>query len=234
MWSLTREKMRAIGHRGCRGPHQENSLQAIQWAFDNGAWAVEVDVWLVDGELALIHDRRAQAYLGATGFVKNVPMAKLREVMEVPTLSDALHFIPANKAINVEIKDSDALEGCLNLVKRYVELGHIRWDQVLFSSFDHRILAELKQRNKRAHIAPLFADIPLQICGYASRLGAVAINMDVNCLDRETVEQAHAHGLAVYVYTVDCAIDVDMLTDWGVDGIFVDDVAWYMGYRHDQ
>lgn len=233
MWELSRQKMRAIGHRGCRGLHQENSLQAIQWAYENGAWAVEVDVWLIDGELVLIHDRRAHAYTGATGFIKNIPLSKLREVMEVPTLDDALHFVPTNRAINVEIKDPDALDPLINLVSRYVELGYIRWEQMLFSSFDHRILADLKRVHHRANIAPLFANIPLQICGYASRLDAVAINMDVECIDLETVEQAHNYGLAVYVYTVNCAIDVDMLSSWGVDGIFCDDVAWYMAYRHD-
>jgi len=31
---------------------------------------------------------------------------------------------------------------------------------------------------------------------------------------------------------VNCAIDVDMLADWEVDGIICDDVAWLMAYRH--
>ena len=233
MWGVSQNKMRAIGHRGCRGPHQENSLQAIQWAYDNGAWAVEVDVWLIDGEPVLIHDRRAHAYVGATGYIKNVALNRLRQVMEVPNLDDALHFVPRNRAINIELKDPEALESVALLIERYCKLGHLRWHQVLFSSFDHRLIVDLKKRCPLANIAPLFAGITLNICQYAQEMGAIAINVDVDCIDEETVRQAHDVGLAVYVYTVNCAIDVDTLTAWGVDGIFCDDVAWYQAYRHD-
>jgi|GEM_PF-4922031 len=232
MWSLSKQKMRAIGHRGCRGPHQENSFAAIQWAYSNGAWAVEVDLWLIQGELVLIHDRRAHAYNGATGLIKNVALEKLRKIMEIPSLDYVLRHVPPQRGINIEIKDPEALLPMIELIVDHVKAGLIRWEQMLFSSFDHRILAKLKQQHNEAQIAPLFAGIPLDICRYANQMGATSINMDVDCLDLQTVQQAHKEGLAVNVYTVNCAIDVDMLADWEVDGIICDDVAWLMAYRH--
>ncbi|MBU2112393.1 MAG: glycerophosphodiester phosphodiesterase, partial [Gammaproteobacteria bacterium] len=48
--------MQIIAHRGASGDYPENTILAIEQAIAQGADAVEIDVFAVDGELIVIHD----------------------------------------------------------------------------------------------------------------------------------------------------------------------------------
>ncbi len=51
-------------------------------------------------------------------------------------------------------------------------------------------------------------------------MGAEALNPWIGLARRELIEEAHAEGLAVYVFTVDAEEDMRRLLDLGVDGLF--------------
>lgn len=56
----------------------------------------------------------------------------------------------------------------------------------------------------------------------ANKLGAVSVNLWFQPLSKDFVEQAHAKGLAVLVYTVNKEADLLASAEMGVDGIFTD------------
>ncbi|MCA9926236.1 MAG: glycerophosphodiester phosphodiesterase, partial [Anaerolineales bacterium] len=61
--------MLCIGHRGAMGHAPENTLLAVQTALDMGADWVEVDVYVVEGELVVIHDATLERTTNGSGNV---------------------------------------------------------------------------------------------------------------------------------------------------------------------
>jgi glycerophosphoryl diester phosphodiesterase len=224
-WAHSSNDFKLIGHRGCRGRYQENSLQAIRWAYQANASAVEVDVWHIDQELVLIHDRRASQYLPNDDLITETSLLDLRAVMDVPSLNQALMIVPKKLGFNIEIKDSGIELACIKAVNKLIDLGYITWDQLLFSCFDHRVLKTLKGYEPRANIGLLFSGIINDIAQYSTSMQACSVNLDLGCIDRTTVKSLLAKDLAVYVYTVNNPKDAKLMREWGVSGIFCDDVA---------
>ncbi len=128
-----------VAHRGSGhadndpdGP-PENTLAAIRYGFEQGADAVEVDVWrTADGELVLHHDLTSDRTTGLAGFeIPNVTYAELKaagaglwkharwEAEYVPTLAEAAALVPAGRSLVVEIEQGpDVVPACLEAVAR--------------------------------------------------------------------------------------------------------------------
>ena len=56
----------------------------------------------------------------------------------------------------------------------------------------------------------------------ARRVRAVAVNPALRYVTRGFVEDAHRHGLKVFVYTVNDPADLARMRTLGVDGVFTD------------
>lgn len=122
-----------IAHRGSGhaandpdGP-PENTLAAIRYGFEQGADAVEVDVWrTADGELVLHHDLTSDRTTGLPGFeIPSVTYAELKaagagswkharwQAEYVPTLSEAAALVPAARTLVVEVEQGpDVVPAC--------------------------------------------------------------------------------------------------------------------------
>jgi glycerophosphoryl diester phosphodiesterase len=72
-------ELMVIAHRGYAAVFPENTLVAVRGAFDRGADAVEVDVWLSsDREPIVIHDGTVDRTTDGTGTVTNMTSEALR------------------------------------------------------------------------------------------------------------------------------------------------------------
>ncbi len=91
----------------------------------------------------------------------------------------------------------------------------------LFSSFYDPVLERLRALSPAARIALLVSRrYPARAVERALALGAEALNPEAWLVDAALVGEAHAAGLAVYVYTVDDPGEMARLLDLGVDGLF--------------
>ena len=94
-------------------------------------------------------------------------------------------------------------------------------EHTLFSSFSDPVLAELRSFSPDVRLAllldPRFAE---GLFDRAEAVGAEAVNPHFSMVDADLVGEAHARGLAVYVYTVDDPQQMRSLFELGVDGIF--------------
>lgn len=210
-----------IAHRGASLTRPENSIEAFQEARRLGADMVELDVRrTADGVLVVHHD---PAVAGAR------PLATLRDEEvhgEIPRLDDAIAAcLPA--AINIEVKndpdepDWDETRSVATAVAAFVADRGIH-DRVLVSSFDVASVDRVREVDPAIPTAMLTmnSDGAVEEC---VRHGHGALHPFFALVTPALVEEAHAAGLAVNVWTVDDAELMGELVAMGVDGIFTND-----------
>jgi glycerophosphoryl diester phosphodiesterase len=150
-----------IAHRGASGHAPENTLIAVRRAMEMRAEMVEVDILLSkDGIPVLLHDPSLDRTTNGTGFVTDYTLEELKRLdagswfgeqfvgERIPTVDELLEFCKGKMALNLEIKTqavTDTLEGgivemVVNLVRKH---GMER--NVIFSSFDPRVIVQLKK-----------------------------------------------------------------------------------------
>jgi glycerophosphoryl diester phosphodiesterase len=250
---------RVLAHRGFAGVAPENTVAAALAAARADADAVEVDAMpCAEGTPVVFHDDRLDGVGGSrgvtdgSGVVWETPGEAVRgaDVLDsgetVPSLSELAAALPADVALNVELKRPgspatwerqsgtrpddpwnpfadavlDALAGCAN--------------DVLFSSFSEAALAAVRDRAPDAPVAVLFADDPAAGLERARRLDAEAIHPALDLVVRRDgarvsaldphglVATAREEGRAVNAWTVATWYEADRLREAGVDGLIAD------------
>lgn len=216
-----------IGHRGARGHAPENTLLSIEKGIRLGADMIEFDVQLCESELVVIHDVRLERSTNGEGRISDVSFNYLRgldagEGQQIPTLSEVLDLVEARVSINVEIKSAEGTGQLIaTLLRNAIEDGWRR-DQFLVSSFHLPELYEFKQAAPDIPVAALVGGVPLDWAACGHELGARALNVSAEFADKRLIEDAHAHGMKVYAYTVNHPDDMKLLRERGVDGVFSD------------
>lgn len=216
-----------IAHRGAMGHAPENTLLAMETALQLGARAIEVDVYAVQGELLVIHDAQLERTTNGFGDIHDHSVVALRALdagqgQGIPLLGEVLECVAGRACLNIEIKDAQAVEPLVALLQARLADHHSAWQaaQLLLSAFDHALLAQVKALDTRLNVAALVSTLPRQGMDLAVDLGAIALNPALEIVDQRLVDQAHAHGLGVYVYTVNKAEDLARMHHLGVDGVF--------------
>ena len=228
-----------FAHRGASIYAPENTLAAFELAVAQKADAIELDVKLcADGQLVVFHDQTVDRTTNASGKVLDLPLAALKELdagswfgeqfmgEAIPTLDEVFEAVGTKIFINVEITNYASLfdelpEKVVALVKK-----HDLQKSVLFSSFNPIAL-------RRAH--KLLPEVPLGLLAFPGFAGAwarswlgrwvpyQALHPDVESVDPKLIRRQHQRGNRVYIWTVNKAIKMQKLFEWGVDGIFTDD-----------
>lgn len=216
-----------IAHRGASAQRPQNTLPAFELAVAQHADMIETDLHRTkDGAIVITHDEEL-AGLGGVGEIADATLAQIRALdagdgERVPMLDEILDGFGAQIPFNLELKrgvhaDYDGLEAqALDAVRSRGLLEHTIW-----SSFYDSILGRLRAQEPAARIGLLIsAGWPQRLFERAQAVGAEAINPEFALVDAALVAEAHAQGLAVYVFTVDDEEAMRRLLDLGVDGIF--------------
>jgi len=215
-----------IAHRGASGHEPENTLLSFSRALEFGASWVEFDVRVVEGEPVIFHDRTLQRMARLPGIVERQTLAELRSVklpkdQSIPLLSEALDLLRGKACAQVELKGTNSgVVTALALLKALQE----GWDasRFLVSSFDHSELLAFRATAPIIPIGLLTYGYPLNCVENALKVGAVSVHLHLDAVTEARVQQIHAAGLKVFVYTVNDPRDMRELTALGVDGIFTD------------
>lgn len=217
-----------IGHRGARGHEPENTLRSVRKALELGVDGIEVDVHFVGGELLVIHDATLDRTTNGRGRLARRSLEYLRALDAgkgegIPTLREVFELVNRRAFINVELKGRRTAEPVAALVKEYIrERGWSR-DDFLLSSFDRGELRAVAAGGSGDHrIGVLFHRTARRFAPLAAELRAYSINPPLRFTDRPLVDAAHAHGLKVFVFTVNHPADIARMRAIGVDGIFTD------------
>lgn len=236
-----------IAHRGASAYYPENTMAAFKGAVEMDAEMIELDVMLSrDGVPVVFHDAKLDAHTNGKGMLNNFTLKELQELdagswfdakfagEKIPALEEVLAFASGKIALNIEIKTeavTDAVKGgveekCLKLVKKYGMGTH-----VLFSSFDYRAIAHLKELDPHMPVAILYEKkqsdglLPSELL---NKYKADAFNCSYRQLNTKRHRDIQKYDLPVFVYTVDEEARMHKLLDMNVSGIFTNkpDVLW--------
>jgi len=217
--------MQIIAHRGASGEYPENTLLAFRQALAQGADAIELDVFAVEGELIVIHDPHLQRTTNGRGSIYQHSLAQLATIdagagEPIPLLWQVLQLVQGRCWLNIELKGPDTLEPLLKLLQRAERELNYDLNSLLISSFNHKLLAAIKAVRPELRTGALTASLPTDNCAFAVQLQAYSVHCDAGFIDEALVADAKARQLQLYVYTVDEADDLARLKALGVDGVF--------------
>jgi glycerophosphoryl diester phosphodiesterase len=211
----------AFAHRGGGSEAPENTMPAFQHA-------VETDVRITaDGVAIAFHDENLQRICGRPERISELPWRELETVRvngaePIALLEDVFGTWP-DARINVDCKDDRSLEPLAAMVERFDAL-----DRTLVAAFDDRRVRWLRRRlgPRACTVAGLAEVSALRITGWTpSGANATQIPIRRYGIPLATpgfVRRAHARRLAVHVWTIDDAPEMERLLDLGADGIMTD------------
>lgn len=226
-----------VAHRGSSASAPENTMSAFRLAAAHGADGVELDVQLTaDRSVVVYHDRTLKRTTGHRGRISATDFGRIKALdcgswfdpcfadERVPVLADVLELFDGRLFVNIELKNSPQ-PGIVDAVIEAVHASRTS-SSVLVSSFDHRLVAELRRKApelaRAVLVRPFDFGAPSRS---ARRVGAQAVVMARSQLRIDRVTDAHEHGLAVIVYTVDRPQDIARCVRLGVDAIITNDPA---------
>ena len=217
--------MLIFAHRGVSGHFPENTLMAFQAALDAQCQAIELDVYALQNQLVVIHDRQLARTTNGEGNLEDHTLESLSALdagrgESVPTLWQVLQLVANKVVLNIELKGADTAELLIALLAKAQQELKLDLSTIVVSSFNHRLLQQLRKLHPTLALGVLIAHRPLDNAAIASQLDACCLNCDRGFVDAELINDAHQRGIKVYVYTVNDAREARELAKIGVDGIF--------------
>jgi len=217
--------MLIFAHRGASADAPENTLLAIDQAIIQQADGIEIDVFQLDNELVVIHDRWVSRTTNGNRPLSDYTLKELQTLdagqsQFVPTLWQVLQRVQGQCLMNIEVKgvhDVSLVNVCIN---KAVSQLHFKSEQFIVSSFNHHMLLAFKSIAPTIKIAALTGSNPLDYARFGEELQAYSVNVDASFIDQAFVMDAHSRGLKIFAYTVDEPEDLLRLQAWGVDGVF--------------
>jgi glycerophosphoryl diester phosphodiesterase len=143
--------IKVLGHRGYRAKYPENTLLAFSKAFEAGADGIECDVQKCrDGYYIIIHDDTIDSVSKQSGSVAEMTLDDLKKVdagdsQRIPELEEFLKFLPADKFINIELKEETLTTADCPVICDML-LKYLDRKNLIVSSFEHTLLPYFKER----------------------------------------------------------------------------------------
>lgn len=218
--------MLRIAHRGASALAPENTLAAIRRAIELGAAWVEVDVQAGADGLVVIHDDTLERTTNGHGLVATHTVDALRALdaghgERIPLPQEVLELCRGRCAVNLELKGPNVAPRLLPLLRDALASG---WpaEALLCSSFDWPQLEALRAALPGLALGVLCEQVGGAAVAMAQQLGARVIGCALDHADADAAAAAHAAGCALWVFTVNDAVDAARLAALGVGGIFSD------------
>jgi len=237
-----------IAHRGASYSAPENTLAAINRAWELKADGVEIDVRQTkDKRIILLHDDTAKRTTGKDFLVSETSSAELRKLdagilkskeftgQKIPFLEEVIQAIPVSRKLFVEIKCREEIFPALQ--KIIVESG--KMSQIVIIGFGLETVSKAKKlmpeipvywlcntvRNKltrkpRPHNPELINTV--------IKNNLDGLSMHYEGITKEFAEKVLSSGLQLYAWTVNDIEEAERLLNLHVHGIITDRPGWIL------
>ncbi|MDB6136023.1 MAG: ugpQ [Verrucomicrobiales bacterium] len=236
-----------IAHRGASADAPENTLEAMELAWEQKSDAAELDLWQSkDGRLIVFHDNDTKRFETEKRKIKDLTLEEVRKLdvgsfkdpkfagTRVPSLESILAIIPDSKREVLEIKDGpEIIPELVRVLKKsgvpkekYCVISFneatLRASKKALPDIPHYFLMGYKKDAKTGEFPELEPLITL-----AKEAGFEGLNLHSDWpITPEFTAKVKAAGLKLMVWTVDDAALAQKLVDSGVDAITTNKPAW--------
>ena len=228
-----------IAHRGASYLAPENTVASAKLAWELGADAVELDVYLSkDNRLMVIHDKDTKRTCSGKKnlTIEKTPSTLLRDLdagvwkgdgfkgEKIPFLKEMIETIPDGKKLVVEIKCGSEI---IPILKRCIEKSG-KADQIIFICFGWQTILDTQKEfpdNKCYWLSSSKTGLSKKIKQVAEN-GLAGVNLKYSIIDEKVVELAKENGIEVLAWTVDDPNKAKELTEIGVVAITTNRPKW--------
>ncbi len=206
-----------LGHRGARNYAPENTFAAFDLALEHGCDGFEFDVRrTADGKALICHDPvLAGVEIASTSYSQILQGGRLTRE-QAPLLEDMLARYLSTAFLDIELKVS----GLEDDVARALGMYPPRRGFVV-SSFLEKVLKTLHDRHPCIPLG-LICDTRKGLARWP-RLSVDYVIPHGKLVSQSLIEEVHAAGKKILVWTVNSKREIARLAKAGVDGIISDD-----------
>ncbi|MBL4613662.1 MAG: glycerophosphoryl diester phosphodiesterase [Magnetovibrio sp.] len=226
-----------IGHRGACGHAPENTLVSIAHAAELGAQAVEFDATITqDGVAIVLHDYDVDRCSDGSGPVALKTFDEIKRLdagswfdkrfagARIPTLHDALKLV-ADKGLRLNLELKPTLgweEPTARIIAKVVQDVWPLDLPLLVSSMSPQALDTFHDRLPGVALGLITCAIPQNWHLRMRQHHCVALHCHHDFVTHDLVQEVHATGARLHVYTVNDDAKAKALFAMGVDAVFTD------------
>lgn len=231
--SLEAPKPRMIAHRGLSGIEMENTCSAFVAAGNRNFFGIETDVHVTkDGQFIIIHDDTTRRVALDNLTVEESTYETLRSLrlcdkdgqrgrkdLVLPSLLEYIQICRKYEKVSVlELKNPMQPQDIDRIIDAVREEGWL--DQTIFISFalPNMIYVREKLPDQRAQYL-IEGNPDWQAVLEALNRYDLGLDINYHLITEERVQEVHAAGKEVNVWTVNNLEDAKRLSAWGVDYI---------------
>ncbi len=228
-----------IAHRGASYLAPENTLVAVNMAWDLGADAVEVDVHLsFDNRVMVIHDKNTKRTSKGSHKmnVAESSSAELRSLdvgsfksaefagEKIPFIDEVLETIPADKTLFIEIKCGPEILPALE--KEILQSGKIK--QLVFISFGWNTILETQAKfpDNQCYYLKMNPIGLRRKMKQAAENKLAGVNLYYRIINPRVISSAEQLNIEVLTWTVDKPQTVRKLNNMGINKITTNRPLW--------
>ncbi|PKQ65761.1 hypothetical protein BZG02_01775 [Labilibaculum filiforme] len=237
-----------IAHRGESFDAPENTLAAINLAWERGASSVEIDIHMTkDKQIVVIHDEDTARVSNRKMIIKKSFFKELKMLdtgsykdtkwseEHISSLQEVLKTVPEHGKLIIEIKSNSDL---LNHLKSDLEASKLQNSQIEIIAFESSTLAKAKKimpEYRMLWLLDLDYYLPWWLIWTSKKRLIKKVKklkldgVDVwagKMLTKKFIKAFQNAGLLVYTWTVNSPQKVEMLISFGIDGVTTDRAAW--------
>jgi glycerophosphoryl diester phosphodiesterase len=235
--TMTQSQVKIIAHRGASFIAPENTIASAMLAWNLGADAVEVDIFLSkDDRIICSHDATTKRITGEDYRISVTDSKILRKLdagsfksneykgEKLPFLEEIIETIPAGKELVIEIKCGTEV---LPFLKRIIDKTR---KKVIFTfiCFDLNTITETKKIFPANSCYWLCSNKELLSKNFDLIPGVhlEGISLSYGIINREVMDKAESLNLEVYSWTIDDPAEARRLISLGVKGITTNRPGW--------
>ena len=227
-----------IAHRGASYLAPENTVASAKLAWELGADAVEVDVYLSqDNRVMVIHDKTTRRTCNGKKSleIRKTPSLVLRDLdagswkgpefkgEKIPFIEEIIETVPEGKTLVIEIKcGPEVLPELQRAIEKKGKAG-----QIVFIGFDYDTIVKTQTAfpNNKCYWLSSAKPGDKKLDEVAAA-GLTGINVQYKAINDELMAAAKSRNLEVLTWTVDDPVEAKHLTEIGVTGLTTNRPKW--------